>query len=81
MRLISIQLPFFEVTINFIIFSSELSDCDSSNQEGLSSGDANVPRWPYRFEAITKTSSPLRNAIQICNEEVFPLPSGICTKS
>ena len=35
-----------------------------------------MPRWPFRYEALTKPTSPLRSVIQDCNIEVFPLPSG-----
>ena len=57
-------------------FSSELSGCGDNNEETLSGDDSDVPRWPYRFEAITKPTSPLRNVIETCNEEVFPVTGG-----
>lgn len=60
----------------FFCFSSELSGCDSSNQEVMSEGDPEVPRWPYRFEALVKQSSPLSASIRNCNLMVFPLQTG-----
>ena len=39
-----------------------------------------MPRWPYRFEALLKTSSPLRTVIETCNERVFPVRTGKALK-
>ena len=63
------------VNILVFFFSSELTGCGGDNEEILSGG-ADVPRWPFRYEALTKPTSPLRSVIQDCNIEVFPLPSG-----
>ena len=60
-----------------ILLSAELSGCDSNNMERASAGDASIPRWPFRFEAITKTTSSLRSVIESCNRMIFPRIVGI----
>ena len=60
----------------FLIFSPELAGCDSNGVETLSENNPEVPSWPYRLQALTKTTSPLLNGIQTCNVISFPLVTG-----
>ncbi|CAK8684827.1 unnamed protein product [Clavelina lepadiformis] len=56
-----------------VICDSEFSECGANDEELISGNDQAVPDFPYRFEAITRGDSPVRDAVTICNDRVFPL--------
>ena len=48
-------------------------DCSADETETISGDDANVPNWPYLFEAVTRGNSPVRDSVVTCNNRIFPL--------
>lgn len=51
---------------------SEFQECDANNRAIITETNPDITRWPYRYEALTVDESPLKAAIGLCNQRLYP---------